>query len=426
MSTFELLSTLTTLAALFSWVNHRYLRLPTTIGLMTIALLFSMGLVGLGKLGFGVGEDVERVIAAVDFDETLLHGMLGALLFAGALHVNLDDLAEQRGIIAILATAGVLVSTALVGGICWLLFDALGVPIALPYCLLFGAIVAPTDPIAVLGVLKQIAVPHTLETKIAGESLFNDGVAVVVFLVLLGLATGHAEAGVGDVARLLVVEAAGGVVFGLGLGFVVYLLLRGVDDYAVEILATLALVTGGYALADALHVSGPLAMVVAGLLVGNHGRRLAMSERTRERLDAFWELVDEFLNAILFVLIGLEVLVLNWSGPAVLAGLVAIPLVLAVRFVAVGTPVALLRRVRRFSPHAVKILVWGGLRGGISVALALSLPRGPERELLVGATYLVVIFSILVQGLTLGPLLARLYPSPKPAATPGASADVPI
>ncbi|MCG8587750.1 MAG: sodium:proton antiporter [Proteobacteria bacterium] len=416
MDVFELLSLLTTLAAVFSWLNYRFLKLPTTIGLMALALVFSLGLVAAGSLGGS-----ERVAAlaaaveAVDFDRTLLHGMLGALLFAGALHVKLDDLYAQRRVVAILATAGILVSTALVAGAAWVVFAAIGAPLPFVYCLVFGALISPTDPIAVLGVLKQVQVPKSLEIKIAGESLFNDGFGVVVFLVLLGVATGQSDVDAGRVASLLAVEVVGGIAYGFALGYLAYRMLHSVDQYAVEILVTLAVVTGGYALAHALHVSGPLAMVVAGLLLGNRGRRLAMSPTTRERLDAFWELADEFLNAILFVLIGLEVLVLTWQASALWAGVAAIPLVLAARWLAVGGAVTVLRRWRSFSPHAVSVLTWGGLRGGISVALALSLPAGPERDTIVGVTYLVVCFSILVQGLSIGPLLARLYSSDSPS-----------
>ncbi len=410
MDLFHLFALLTTLAAVFSWLNHRTLRLPTTIGLMVIALLFSLGLIALGALGIGVGvaRDAERLLEAIDFDDTLLHGMLGALLFAGALHVNLNDLASQKRVIALLASVGVVSSTLIVGGGAWWIFTALGFEIALLPCLLFGALISPTDPVAVLGVLKRVVVPKTLETKIAGESLFNDGVAVVVFLVLLGLATGEQPASAGGIARLLLQEVLGGLTFGLAIGWLAYRMLSTVDQYEVEILITLAIVTGGYAAAQRLHVSGPLAMVVAGLLIGNHGRSFAMSERTRERLDSFWELVDELMNALLFMLIGFELLVVRFDSRFLLAGLLAIPLVLGARFVSVGVPVTLLRRWRRFTPHAVKILVWGGLRGGISVALALSLPASPERELLVAATYIVVAFSIIVQGLSLEHVVTRL------------------
>jgi CPA1 family monovalent cation:H+ antiporter len=409
MSPFELFATLTTLAALFSWLNHRLLRLPTTIGLMALSLLFSLGLVILGHAGFSVEDELLRALGSLDFADALLNAMLGALLFAGALHVDLGDLSRQRGVIAVLATVGVLISTVLVAGLSWLAFGALGVELPWLYCLVFGALIAPTDPVAVLGILKGANVPATLETKIAGESLFNDGIGIVVFLVVVSLAAGGAPMGPADVVALLAREALGGVVFGLLLGGGAYWLLRAVDDYHVEVLVTLAVVTGGYALAQALHTSGPLALVVAGLFIGNRGRMFAMSEHTRERLDSFWELIDEFLNALLFVMIGLEVVVIGFDASLLAAGALAIPAVLAARFVSIGLPIRLLRRWRSFSPHAIAILTWGGLRGGISVALALSLPAGPERDVLLAVTYTVVCFSILVQGLSMAPLVAWLY-----------------
>jgi CPA1 family monovalent cation:H+ antiporter len=293
----------------------------------------------------------------------------------------------------------------------WTAAGWLAVDLSLPFCFAFGALVSPTDPVAVLGILKHVHIPRTLETKIAGESLFNDGIGVVVFLALLPWAAGGERLAGAEVARLFLVEAVGGIGFGLVLGWGAYRMLRAVDQYQVELLVTLAIVTGGYALAQTLGVSGPLAMVVSGLFIGNHGRRLGMSERTRERLDSFWELVDEFLNAILFVLIGLEVLQLRWTAGSLVMGVAAIPAVLVSRWLAVGLPILVMRRWRVLSPHAVKVLTWVGLRGGISVALALSLPPGGAHDTLLVATYLVVCFSILVQGLTLAPLLRRLYPA---------------
>ena len=405
MKLFHIIAILISLSAVFSYVNYRYLKLPTAIGLMLIALLASLALLALGPLAGGVEEQIEALLRTVDFDETLLHGMLSFLLFAGALHVNLADLARQRWVIAILATASVLGATFIIGFIAYAVFGLLGLEIPLIYCLLFGALISPTDPIAVLGILKSAGAPKTLETKITGESLFNDGVAVVVFLVLLGVAGGGAELSAGAVAWLFVQEAVGGVLYGLGIGALAYWMLRQVDDYSVEVLITLALTTGGYALAEALHLSAPIAIVVAGLLIGNHGRSFAMSARTRGHLDTFWELVDEVLNAVLFVLIGMEVLVLAFRQEYLLAGLLAIPIALLARLVSVGVPVGLMRRYRSFSPMVVSILTWGGLRGGISVALALSLPPGAVRDTLVTVTYIVVAFSILVQGLSIGALV---------------------
>jgi monovalent cation:H+ antiporter, CPA1 family len=404
----DIIAVLVTLAAVFSYINHRYLHLPVTIGVMLIAMVMSLVLLAIGTVHPNFSADLERLLRSIDFDETVLHGMLSFLLFAGALHINLNDLAKERAPIAVMASVGLLLSTAVVGfGSFWVL-DAFGLGVPLIYCLLFGALISPTDPIAVMGILKTAGAPKTLETKIAGESLFNDGVAVVAFLVLLEIATGAAEPTVGHIAALLGQEVVGGVIFGLLIGYIAFRMLLSVENYQVEVLITLALVTGGYALAMALHISGPIAIVVAGLLIGNHGRRLAMTDSTREHLDTFWELVDEILNAVLFVLLGLEVLILTFTGRYLAAGLVLIPLVIFARFIAVGIPVTLLRQFRTFSPGAVRLLTWGGLRGGISVALALSLPAGPQRDVIIAITYAIVVFSIVVQGLTVGPLIRRM------------------
>jgi len=407
MKLFNILAILITLSAGFSYLNHRFIRLPTTIGLMIIALLVSLGLAVIGPFAFGLKADAQQLLASVDFDETLLHGMLSFLLFAGALHVNLSNLARQKWIIGLLATFGVLGSTMIIGFISLWVLSLLGIDIPLIYCLLFGALISPTDPIAVLGILKKVGVPESLETKITGESLFNDGVAVVVFLIFLKIATGTHEITAALVLGLFVKEALGGVVFGLLIGWIAYWMLKSIDNYQVEVLITLALVTGGFALADELHISGPIAIVVAGLLIGNHGRLLAMSDTVRRHLDTFWELVDEVLNAVLFVLLGLEVLVLTFTREYFIAGVLLIPLLLMARFISVGGPVLIMRLFRSFSPHVVKILTWGGLRGGISVALALSLPPGEYREVILAITYMIVVFSIIVQGLTIGRLVRK-------------------
>jgi len=405
MKLFQILAILITLSAFFSYINYRFIRLPTTIGLMVIALLASIGLIILGPLSMGLQQDARMLLDSIDFNETLLHGMISFLLFAGALHVNLTDLAKQKGIICLLATVGVIGSTFIVGLVSYWVLGVLDIELPLIYCLLFGALISPTDPIAVLGILKKAGVPESLETKISGESLFNDGVAVVVFLVLMEIAAGTREITAASVTVLFLKEAAGGIIFGLLIGAVAYWMLKSIDNYQVEILITLALVTGGFALADVLHLSGPIAIVVAGLLIGNHGRLLAMSDEVRHNLDTFWELIDEILNAVLFVLIGLEVLVLTFNRQHFVASVILIPLLLAARFVCVGVPVSILRQFREFSPHVVKILTWGGLRGGISVALSLSLPPGKNREVILAITYAVVVFSIIVQGLTIGKLV---------------------
>jgi monovalent cation:H+ antiporter, CPA1 family len=400
MSLIETITILVCLSAVFSYLNHRYIKLPVTIGLMAIALVMSLVLLLLGKLGYGIEAEAESFIRSIDFDETLLHGMLSFLLFAGALHVNLDDLLEQKWFIGTLACLGVMVSASIVGALTYLLLGWIGLSVPFIGCLLFGALISPTDPIAVLGILKTAKAPKQLEVKITGESLFNDGVGVAVFLVLLGVAeTGTIT--LGSIVLLFVQEAVGGAAIGLALGYLTYVMLKSIDQHHVEILLTLALVMGGYALADALHTSGPIAVVVSGLLIGNQGRHLAMSETTREYLDTFWELIDELLNAVLFVLIGLEVLALTFKPEYLEAGLIAIPLVLVARFVSVSLPVQVFRLFQEFTERATLILTWGGLRGGISVAMALSLPPSSYRDVLITMTYIVVVFSILVQGLTI-------------------------
>lgn len=410
------IAVLVTLAAVFSYVNHRWLRLPATIALMLLSLALSAVLLAAERLPFEqvrhVEELAEQLTRTIDFPVVLLEGMLGLLLFAGALHVKLDDLTEHKWQVAAFSTLGTVGSAFGVGAVALGLSHVLGLGLPWIYCLLFGALISPTDPIAVLGILRRIGAPRDLQTRLSGESLFNDGIGVVVFLTVLAVAAGG-HASVGSVSMLFAVEVVGGVAFGLAIGYVAFRMLRSIDHYQVEILVTLAMVLGGYRLASALHISGPLAMVAAGLLLGNHGRRLAMSERTVEHLDTFWELVDEFLNAVLFVLIGLEVLVLTLRGQFVLAGLIAVPLALLVRFVTLAAAKAVVRRGRVAWP-IVTVMTWGGLRGGISVALALSIPRGSgHRDLILTMTYVVVAFSILVQGLTIGKVVRRVTSSPE-------------
>ncbi|RJS91445.1 sodium:proton antiporter [Salinisphaera sp. Q1T1-3] len=409
MTLFQLTGLLLALTALFAWLNRRLIGLPATIGVMLLALVLSLIAQALVPLGVDVAGPAGELVAAVDFNHTLLDGMLGALLFAGAMQVDVRALLKERWVVGILATVGLAISTLIVGTLTWGMFYLLDASISPMYCYVFGAIVSPTDPIAVLAILRRAGVPKTLETQFTGESLFNDAVAIVAFLALSeaadpGTATGLSA---GHILTLFSTEALGGIAFGIALGGIGFGLLRGIDDYKTEVLVTLALVIGGYAAADAIHVSGPLAIVSAGLLVGHHGRGLAMSDRTREHVDTFWELIDEILNAVLFVIIGLEVLHISFSQNAIIVGLAAIPILLVARFVAVGLPIIALKSRRDFAPHTIKILTWGGLRGGISVALALSLPEGHARDLIVNMTYIAVIFSICVQGLTIG-RVARL------------------
>ncbi|MCB0309599.1 MAG: sodium:proton antiporter [Bdellovibrionales bacterium] len=408
MDLFDIVSALLTLSALFGYINHRYLRFPTTIGIMLIALLFSGSLLTLQLFGLDLDKHASQLLTKLDFNETLMHRMLGFLLFAGALHLNLQDLIRERWMIFITATCGVVISTLLIGSGLFLCGTLLGVEISFGYCLLFGALISPTDPIAVLAILKASNVPKTVETKIAGESLFNDGVGVVLFGAIFGVVVHGAEPTLGHIAQLFLIEAVGGIALGLIFGYVAFLLLRSINNYQLEILITLALVMGGFSLAQNLHCSGLLAMAVAGLLIGNKGRYMAMDEHTREHLDTFWELVDEILNAFLFLLIGLELLVVQAKLAWVMLAILAIPLTLFARFACISLPVLALRSKRSFSPHVIKIMTWGGLRGGISVALALSLPAGTERELFLTLSYLIVIFSIAVQGLTIQRLVGRL------------------
>ena len=421
MRLFDLIAVFIVMAAGFGYLNFRLLKLPTTIGLMALSLLFSLSLFVLGAFVPAIAQQTRSVIEQFDFNQVLLHGMLAFLLFAGALHIDLGDLARHKEPIALLATVGVLLSTLIVGVLMWGVFALLGFKLRFIDCLLFGALISPTDPIAVLSLLKKIGAPKTLEVQIAGESLFNDGIGVVLFMGLLEVATGENYFDVGHFAFLFIREAVGGAVFGLAIGLVAYRMLKSVDNYQVEILLSLALVWGGSALADALHMSAPIAMVVAGLLIGNQGRSFAMSKMTTEHLDLFWELVDEGLNAVLFVAIGMELLVLTFTASYLAAGVLAVVIVLVARLVSVGLPVWLLRRSERFDPSMVPILVWGGLRGGISVALALSLPPEaagdgvPRREVILATTYVVVVFSILVQGLTVGTMTRRwVGRSPRP------------
>jgi CPA1 family monovalent cation:H+ antiporter len=407
MAFLDAAAVLLVLAALFSWLNHRFIRLPASIALLLFSLATSLAVVALGKLGFDSQRLAQEVLDKVQLDQALLNGMLSFLLFAGALQVDLGELAERKWAVGFLASLGVVFSTALVGVIMWGVFAALGHAIPLIWCLLFGALISPTDPISVLAILKHARVEKSLEMKLAGESLLNDGFAVVLFVLLLGIALGGEKATTAHVAALFAREVVGGALFGLAIGYAAYRMLAGVDHYQVEILLTLALVTGGYALANQLEVSGPIAIVVAGVLIGNHGRKYAMPAKSRERVDTFWELIDEILNAVLFVMIGLELLRLDYDPAYSWVAALAIPAVLLARLLSVALA-ALVPGLRAdFPPYVIGILTWGGLRGGISVALALSLPNSKFRDALITVTYVVVVFSIVVQGLTLSRLLRR-------------------
>ena len=406
LSLLHVATVIVTLAALFGYINHRWLGLPHAIGIVVIALLASLGAIALDAIfpAWALQESVRAILSGLDFHDVLMNGMLSFLLFAGALHVNLGDLLNRKWAIGSMATVGVLMSTFMVGFAVYGISSLLGIAIPLTYCLVFGALIAPTDPVAVLGILKTVKVPESLEAKIAGESLFNDGVGVVVFIIMAAIATGGGghggEIGALEIIRLFAQEALGGAALGLATGYIAYRAMKSIDEHNLEVLITLALVMVTYGIAAALHLSGPIAVVIAGLLIGNRGTRLAMSDKTRDHVHKFWSLVDEIMNSALFLLIGFEVFALTISGNVVALMIIAIPLVLAARFISVATPLTLLSLKRDFTKGAIPVLTWGGLRGGISVALALSLPDVPAKSTILAITYGVVIFSIIVQGLT--------------------------
>jgi CPA1 family monovalent cation:H+ antiporter len=405
MTDFQLAAIVLSLTAALAYVNAKLLRLPASVGLTAIALLGSLVLLALDQLGVDVGR-ARALVDELHFSDTLLHGMLGLLLFAGALHLDVASLGADKLAVTALALGGTALSTLLIGGAIAIGLSAIGVAIRPVEAFLFGALISPTDPIAVLGMLKAVAAPRQLETRIAGESLFNDAIGVVVFTTVLAIASGR-EVGAGGVALMFAREALGGAAFGLIAGYLAYHLLRSIDDYTVEVLITLALAIGGYAAAEALHVSAPLAAIMSGLVIGYRGPRV-MSDRSQQYVDAFWQLVDEVLNAVLFLLIGITVLVLPFHRGMAWAGLLAIPIALAARWISVAVPLIAFGRFRQSTPHSLALLTWGGLRGGLSIAMALSLPASDGRDVILGMTYAVVACSILVQGTTFGPLMRRL------------------
>ena len=400
MTAFQVISGVIGVVAVFGYFNHRIVKLPDAIGITATGVVVSIAAVVLGHIDAPLVQSVRRIVGNIDFAGILLHGVLGPILFAGSLQISFKDIAKDKGLILALATMGVVLATLLVGGSFSLITRLAGVEIPFLYCLLFGALIAPTDPIAVLAILKRVGVPKRLETLIAAESLFNDGTGVVIFLTILGLVSGDSTTLPGT-ALLFTTEVLGGAAFGAVVGYLGVAMLRGVNSYPVEILITVAMATAGYAAAEAAHVSAPIAVVMMGLIVGNRGKWKAMSDETRERLFAFWEVLDELLNLFLFGLIGLEIMTLEFSLRQALIGGASIVIVLAARLLSIAGPILCTPRLRALGRGTITIMTWGGLRGGISVALALSLPVFTGREIVVGATYAVVIFSILVQALTL-------------------------
>lgn len=410
MDYFVIASVLVLISALFGYVNARFIKLPTTIGLTVITIVFTLGVFALSYIDDTLLEAERYIITHIDFRKVLLDIMLSFLLFAGALHTDVQKLREQRWPVLVFATFGVLASTFLIGAGVYFVLQTLGLETKFIYCLLFGALISPTDPIAVLGILKKAGVPKKLEIKIVGESLFNDGVGVVIFLTIFGLASNPGDGIVwGDVFTLFAEEVFGGLLLGGIIGWITFRLMRSINDYDIEVIITLAAVMSGTVLAQYLHVSAPLAMVVAGLMVGGQkSREEAMTGETENYVDKFWELIDILLNTILFVLIGMEILVLDFEHGYLLAGLIMIPVALLCRYTSVIVPVLFFKRRLQFVPNTALLMTWGGLRGAISIALALGLTENMQRDLFLVITYVVVIFSIIVQGLTVGKLVKRL------------------
>lgn len=416
LSPFDAAAIIVVLVATLGYANHRWMKLPPSIALTVMGAVASLVVVAADRLlpASDLGGALREFLARIDFQTALMDGMLSFLLFAGALHVNLEHVRAGRGPIAALSTVGVVVSTLLIASGFKAISLLVGLEISFAWCLVFGALISPTDPVSVLAVLKEARVPKTLEATVGGESLFNDGVGVVVFSILLATATAGVPLTTLSALKLFAVEAGGGVLLGLLVGFVAFRAMRSIDNYNVEVMISLAVVMGGYAIAHPLHVSGPVAMAVAGLMIGNQGVALAMSDTTRDYLLKFWSLIDEILNAALFLLIGLEGAALAWSPALAIAGLLAIPMVLLARLVSTAPLLALWRKL--LPPRlSVPILTWGAMRGGISIAMALSLPAGPMKDLIVATTYVVVLFSVIVQGGTMARLVGRLQPSPAPA-----------
>ncbi len=406
MNIFSTLSFLFTISAILSYINYRYIKLQSSIAITLATMLLTVGIIVLSSFGINVGEkEIITAFNTLNFHSLLMNGMLSFLLFAGALNVCVDQLREEKWEVIILAIVGTIMSTFIVGRLTFYFLAWLGQPLEFVYCLLFGALISPTDPIAVLAVFKKLNAPKSLDTRLAGESLFNDGIGIVLFVTIYEIAFNQHSATVSAITGLFLQQALGGILYGALLGYIGYRLIKPIDDSLQEIFVTLAIATGGYSLAQMLDISGPLAMVVAGMVIGNRQKMFYMSEKSRSHLVHFWEVIDHAFNAILFLLIGLELIAIQRTSFEWKSGLGAIVIVLFARCVSVGVPMQLLNLKRRYEPFTTTIMIWGGLRGGLAIALALALPDGPAKTLIVPMTYATVLFSILVQGLSISPLV---------------------
>ncbi|MCK4607871.1 MAG: sodium:proton antiporter [Gammaproteobacteria bacterium] len=408
MSFYTITSIVLTIAVLIGYLNCRFIKMQPTVAITMGSLILSFVLILIGELGFhGLEYSVREMLRQIPFHDLLINGMLSFLLFSGALRIDINHLKKQKWEITVLALGGTIASTILIGYLTFYLLPLFDIHIKLIYCLMFGALISPTDPISVLATFKELDVPKKLAVIVEGESLFNDGVGIVIFITLYQLVTnGHAIT-FHETSLLFLRQAVGGIVFGGMLGLAAYWLMKPIDDHKIEILITLTIVTGGYTLARFLGISGPLAMVVAGIFIGNRGRNFSMSAKTVKSLDNFWELVEEILNTILFLLIGLELLAINISSYQIIAALIAIPVVLLVRAIVVTTPMSIFKIWNKYPNGVIRILIWGGLRGGLALALALSLPQGYHHDLIISMTYAVVAFAIVVQGITIKPLVRK-------------------
>src|ERR1035437_796520 len=409
LSIYNLITIIIVFTAIFGYINFKYIKLPGTIGIMLLSLLASLILIVIGLLNPDFFSETKKIVSSIDFHTALMKVMLSFLLFAGAIQIDINQLKKESLAILTFSTIGVLLSTIIVATLFYAVTKIFGMPIDFIYCLLFGALISPTDPIAVLGILRKAKIPSTLEMKISGESLFNDGVAVVVFVTIYEVITsGIQNTSAVKIAWLFIKEAGGGIAFGVLLGYIGFWVLKSIDNYIVEVLITIAIVMGGYLLADNLHISGPLAMVMAGIITGNKSMEEGMSDITRDYINKFWQMMDEVLNAILFLLVGFQMLIIPFNITTLWIGLISIIIVLVARFISVVIPITFLKKKKTFEKHAVLILTWGGLRGGLSVALALSLPKNMFSEVFVSVTYIIVLFSIIVQGLTIGKFAKKL------------------